>query len=103
MDGALYSWFQSRGLIDRFRADLPKFLDAYRQEEPEDFYEVFGADCPDVSLKYLKLSYELPLDYVEDPKYSITGDMIFHERVIGWFRQGWLGDGTYFDDWFVIE
>ena len=44
MDGALYSWFQSRGLIDRFRADLPIFLDAYRQEEPEEFYEVFGAD-----------------------------------------------------------
>lgn len=78
-------------------------MDTYRQEEPEEFYEVFGADYPDVSLKYIKLSYEVPLYYVEEPKYLITGDMIFQERVIGWFRQARLGDGTYFGGWFVIE
>jgi len=78
-------------------------FEAYKDEEPLEFSEVFPTARTGVSPLFDKVVYELSIPNCEQEFVSVYIRMLYNEREIGWFKHEYMLDGEDFDAHFLID
>ncbi len=76
---------------------------SYKEEEPEEFGEVFPKDKTNVKIEFEKIVHEVILPEYEQEFISVYLNIYVDDHNVGWFKNEFCLDGTQFDEFFVID
>ena len=76
---------------------------SYKEEEPEEFCEVFPEEKSNVRIELEKIVHEVMLRDFDQEFISVYLNIFVGKHNVGWFKNMFCMDGTDFDEFFVIE
>ncbi len=96
-------WYQNNNALNRTVEMFWRCFEAYSNEEPEEFKEVFPDGKKDTILQFHRISYEIDLPDFSQELIAIILDIYVCEKKVGWYKQLYLLNGEAFDEYFVID
>jgi len=96
-------WAMNNNVLQRTEDLFWTCFQSYREEEPEEFVEVFPEDKTNVKTEFIKIVHEVILPDFEQEVISVYLNIYVGDHNVGWFKNVFCLDGTEFDEFFVIE
>lgn len=99
----LQEWSQCHNAMQRTQDLFWRCFESYKQEESEEFSEVFTQDKENITIEFEKIVHEVMLPEFEQEFISVYLNIFVDDRNVGWFKNMFLPSGEDFDEFLVIE
>lgn len=104
MYNELIKWCDENKIIERSEKSFWQCFETYKEEEPEEFKKEFKYGLGKVECKISKITYKQNLPDECGGYVYVTMDILHKGKKVGFVKIFYLyKDGTYFDDYFVLE
>ena len=99
----LKEWSKLYNALERTEELFWCCFQSYKEEEPEEFAEVFPKEKTNVRIEFEKIVHEVMLPDYDQEFISVYLNIYVDDHNVGWFKNMLMMDGTDFDEFFVIE
>lgn len=99
----LEEWSKLHNAVERTEELFWCCFQSYKEEEPEEFSEVFPKNKSNVRIEFEKIVHEVMLPDYDQEFISVYLNIYVDDHNVGWFKNMLMMDGTDFDEFFVIE
>ena len=99
----LEEWSKIHNALERTEELFWSCFQSYKEEDPEEFSEIFPKEKSNVRIVFEKIVHEVILPDYDQEFISIYINIFVDDHSVGWFKNMFLMDGTDFDEFFVIE
>lgn len=95
--------FYKKYVAKNFYKNFEFCMKDYEKEEPDEFLAAFGDKVNLVTIEMNKISYEIRFPDLDDPRVSILAEILVDGHYVGFYKELYLLNGEYDDEFFVIE
>ena len=99
----LEEWSKIHNALERTEKLFWSCFQSYKEEDPEEFSEIFPKEKSNVRIEFKKIVHEVILPDYDQEFISVYLNIFVDDHNVGWFKNMFLMDGTDFDEFFVIE
>ena len=99
----LEEWSKCHKVLSRTEELFWHCFQSFKEEEPEEFAEVFPKEKTNVRIEFEKIVHEVMLPDYDQEFISVYLNIYVDDHNVGWFKNMLMMDGTEFDEFFVIE